>query len=117
MTLAKFRTKWYRETHDWATRKYDWNGFLKKLFGEGAKMIVLMRLLEKSRDKATYAFGYEMELLDGIIEINLLSPEKSSIIKQCSSEKVGENGAYKAMGKLLRSSLNNELPDKCEYVS
>lgn len=76
-----------------------------------------MKLLEKNNDIVTYAFGYDEQSLDGIIEIHCEDIDKSSVLKLCSSEKVGMIGANKALGKLIRMIQHGKLPEICDYTS
>lgn len=78
-------------------------------------MIVLMNLSKKNNDEAIYQFGCNK--IDGLIRIDLKDIDNSQIVNMPSDELVYDNYANKALAKLAKLALNNEFPNKTQYVS
>lgn len=81
------------------------------------KMLVLINLWKKNEYEVIYNFGSNEECIDGIIRIDLKDINMSTIVKMPSDNSVYESYANRAFGKLLKMALNNNLPEKTQYVN
>ena len=64
----------------------------KKRKNRDYKMIVLLKLLKKNNDCVIYAYGYDEDNLDGIIEVSLNDLDKYKLIKESEDRHIGKRG-------------------------
>ena len=74
-----------------------------------------IKLLKKSEDKVVYCFG--IDILDGIMEIDLVNIENSRIVCMPSNGLVDGRTAHNAFGHMMNSSRRGEFPAEKTYAT